>query len=252
MSDLIAELASPGIGVATYVLMGVLVFIGACLQGIGGIGFSMFAAPLAVLAAPVMVPGPLLLLGAMVSLMAAWRERGAIAWPVAWRCIGGRCVGAVLAAAVVVALPGRALAAAFGLLLLGGVGLSAAGWKVAATPRNAWLAGTLSGVMGTITSAGAPPLGLLTQHMAPSAIRATVGSVIALGAVASLVMLGLAGQFDRHHAVLGVALVPWILAGFQLSNALARRISAAGTRRLLLLLVTGSALVVLGKALVGP
>ena len=70
MTDL-AGLLPPATTLPTYLLMGVLVFIGACLQGIGGIGFAMFAAPVAAWVFPAMVPGPLLLLGGLVSVMAA-------------------------------------------------------------------------------------------------------------------------------------------------------------------------------------
>ncbi|MFO1329016.1 MAG: TSUP family transporter [Rubrivivax sp.] len=244
-----AALLPAGTTPAVYALMGSLVFIGACLQGIGGIGFAMFAAPLAALTFPAMVPGPLLLLGGLVSVMAALREPAAIDWVLARHCVGGRCLGALLAAGLMALLPARPLAVAFALSMLLGVALALAGWRVRTTPRNAWVAGTVSGVMGTITSAGAPPLGLLTQALPPPTIRATIGCVIALGAAASLVMLAAGGLFTRQQGVLGLALFPWIWAGFAVSSRLARHVSAAGMKRLLLALVAGSALVVLGRAL---
>jgi len=182
-------------------------------------------------------------------VMAALRERAAIDWQVAAHCIGGRCIGALLAGAILLVLPPRPLAVAFGVSLLVGVGLAVAGWRVRPTRRNSWFAGTVSGVMGTITSAGAPPLGLLTQGLPAPAIRATVGCIITAGAAASLVTLSYANQFSRAQLLLGLALFPWVGAGFFVSSRLARRISAAGMRRLLLALVAGSALAVLGKAL---
>lgn len=246
-----ALLAFPeGLSLAGYAAMGVLVGIGACLQGIGGIGFAMFAAPVAAWVFPAMVPGPLLLLGGLVSLMAALRERGAIDWPVARHSIVGRCLGAGLAVAVMAMLPARSLTIAFSLALLAAVGFSLAGWRIAPTTRNALAAGTVSGLMGTISSVGAPPLGLLTQQLPPATIRATIGCIIALGAAASLVMLSLGGLFSLPQFWLGLALFPWVAGGFAVSGRLARRISAAGTRRLLLALVAGSALAVLGKALI--
>ncbi len=248
MSEL-AGLLPPATTLSTYLLMGGLVFIGACLQGIGGIGFAMFAAPIAAWVFPAMVPGPLLLLGGLVSVMAALREPAAIHWPLTRQCIAGRCVGAALATGVMVVLPPRPLAIAFGLSLLLAVALSGAGWVLAPTRRNAVLAGVASGLMGTITSAGAPPLGLLTQRLPPPVIRATVGCIIAMGAVVSLLMLAAAGQFSQAQGLLGLALFPWVLAGFGTSSRLARSISAVGTRRLLLGLVAGSAAAVLGKAL---
>lgn len=250
MSEL-ATLLPPATTLTAYLLMGALVFIGACLQGVGGIGFAMFAAPIAAWFFPAMVPGPLLLLGGLVSVMAALRDAAAIEWPLTRQCIAGRCVGAALATGVMVLLPPRPLAIAFGLSLLLAAALSGAGWVLQPTRRNAVLAGVASGLMGTITSAGAPPLGLLTQRLPPPALRATIGCIIAVGALVSLLMLAAAGQFSRAQGLLGLALFPWVLAGFRVSSRLAQSISVAGMRRLLLGLVAGSALAVLAKALLG-
>ena len=245
----LAALLPPATTLPTYLLMGALVFVGACLQGVGGIGFAMFAAPIAAWSFPALVPGPLLLLGGLVSVMAALREPAGIQWALTRQCIAGRCVGAALATGVMVALPPRPLAIAFGLSLLLAVALSSVGWVLVPTRRNAVLAGVASGLMGTITSAGAPPLGLLTQRLPPPAIRATVGCIIAIGSMVSLLLLAVAGHFSQAQALLGLALFPWVLAGFRVSSRLARTVSVAGTRRLLLGLVAGSALAVLGKAL---
>ena len=244
-----AALLPPGTTLTTWALMGSLVLIGACLQGIGGIGFAMFSAPIAALVFPAMVPGPLLLLGGLVSVMAALREPAAIHWLLARHCIGGRCLGAVLAGGLMWVLPAKPLAIAFALSMLIGVGLALAGWRIVPDRRSAWVAGTVSGVMGTITSAGAPPLGLLTQSLPPPTIRSTIGTIIALGSAASMLMLATTGHFSLRQVALGMVLIPWIWAGFAISSRLARHISAAGMRRLLLGLVAASALVVLGKAL---
>lgn len=240
-----------GMGLAGYALMGLLVMAGACMQGVGGIGFSMLSAPIAVMAHAAMVPGPLLLLGGIVSLLAALRDRPAIQWRIAVDCILGRTLGAALATAVMVAFTPRLLSTLFGLLLLAGAALSAAGWRVQANRRNSWIAGILSGLMGTITSAGAPPLGLLTQRLEPPQIRATIGCVICLGSAVSLLMLSAAGQFSVQQFLLGLALLPWVMAGFALSNRLGRHLPADTVRRLLLLLVTAGALMALGRGLLG-
>jgi uncharacterized protein len=247
----IAWLLPAGMDLDGYVLMGLLVMAGACMQGIGGIGFSMLSAPIALFAYAAMVPGPLLLLGGLVSVMAALRDRPSIQWRIALDCTLGRTLGAALATVAMVVFTPRLLGTAFGLLLLAGAALSAAGWKVAANRRNAWIAGLLSGLMGTITSAGAPPLGLLTQRLAPPAIRATIGCVIALGSVISLLMLSLAGQFSVQQLLLGVALFPWVMAGFAASGRISRYVSAALMRRLLLMLVTASALMILARVWLG-
>lgn len=244
----VASLLPEGLGIASYAMMGALVVVAACLQGIGGIGFAMFAAPVAGLFFPVMAPAPLLLLGGSVSLLSVLREPQHIVRSVATYGILGRLVGGGMAVAIVALAPLRLVSAAYGLMLLGAVGFTLRGWKVEPTRRNTWLAGVISGVMGTITSAGAPPFAILTQRLEPAQIRATVGVILAVGSVMSLAMLAVAGRFGLPQLALGVCLLPWVGVGFLLSGRLRQRFSATSVRQLLLGLAGLGALGILVKA----
>jgi uncharacterized protein len=236
--------------IASYVQMSVLVLAGACVQGIGGIGFAMFCAPIAGLFFPSLVPGPLLLLGAVASLLAAVRERTHIRWTIAGVAMSGRVVGSALAVALVAMAPARYFSVAFGLMLLGAVVLTLTGWKVQPSTRNTCVAGVISGLMGTITSTGAPPLAILTQRLEPPQIRATVGSILAAGAAVSLAMLAAAGKYSAEQLLLSVTLLPWVFVGFALSGRVGRRISARNVRMFLLALCAFGAIAILVKAAV--
>ncbi|MCY1217537.1 hypothetical protein D9M72_294540 [compost metagenome] len=135
----------------------------------------------------------------------------------------------------------------FSVSILAAVALSLLGWHLLPTSRNVAIAGTLSGFMGTITSAGAPPFALVMQHMAPAPMRATMGTILSGGAVLSLAMLTLAGRFGLPQLVLAAALAPFLLAGFALSNRLRGHVSPGVVRRLLLGLCAAGALGVLGR-----
>jgi uncharacterized membrane protein YfcA len=246
----VASLLPDGLGIASYAMMGVLVLVAACLQGIGGIGFAMFAAPVAGLFFPAMAPAPLLLLGGSVSLLSVLREPLDIVRSVATYGILGRLIGGGLAVAIVELAPLRLVSVAYGLMLLVAVGFTLLGWKVEPTRRNTRLAGVISGVMGTITSAGAPPFAILTQRLEPAQIRATVGVILAVGSVMSLAMLAIAGRFGAQQLALGLCLLPWVGAGFLLSGRLGWRFSATRVRQLLLGLAGLSALAILVKALI--
>ncbi|NML44787.1 TSUP family transporter [Ramlibacter sp. G-1-2-2] len=229
--------------------MGLLVFGGACLQGVGGLGFSMFCAPIALLLFPELVPGPLLALGCPLALLAGLREFKAIEWGTAGYTLVGRALGAALATAVLQVLSGPTLSVVFALLILGGVALSVQGWVVRVTPAASSAAGVASGLMGTITSAGAPPLAIALQDLQPAPLRATLGCVFFIGSVMSLLALAAAGKTDAHNLLIGVLLLPWMAAGFFASGPLARRMSRTGVRRVLLTLATFSALAVLAQGL---
>ncbi len=233
-----------------YAAMSALVFGGACLQGVGGLGFSMFCAPVALLLFPELVPGPILALGCPLALLAGLREFRAIEWGTAGYTLAGRALGAALATAVLQVLSGPTLSVLFAVLILAGVALSVRGWVVSTTPSASAAAGVASGLMGTITSAGAPPLAIAMQNLPPAPLRATLGCVFFAGSVMSLVALAVAGKTDAHQLLIGVLLLPWMVAGFFASGPLARRMSRDGVRKVLLSLATLSAFAILVQSFV--
>lgn len=238
-----------GLDAGRYAAMGAMVLGGACLQGVGGLGFAMFCAPVAVLLFPELVPGPLLALSCPLSMLAALREFRAIRWSTAAYALLGRSVGAVAAAAVLHVLSAQSLSLLFAVLILLGVGLSVAGWRVDETPTASTTAGFASGLMGTITSAGAPPLAIAMQHLPPPALRATIGCIFFAGSLLSLVALAAVGKTTIDHLAIGLLLTPWMVAGFAVSGPLSRRLSRRGLRAFLLSLATLGALAVLVQSL---
>lgn len=231
-----------------YLGMGALVLSGAALQGVGGLGFALFCAPFAEMFFPQLVPGPLLLLGCPLALMALVREHRSVDWPVASAAISGRLAGTVMAAGALALLPAATMSLVFAVLILAGVSLSLMGWRVAITTRGSALAGIASGLMGTITSAGGPPLAIAFQNLPPSRLRATLGCVFFVGSAISIVALAAVGRIGWQHVWLGALLLPWLLAGFAVSNPLSRRLPAHGVRLFLLTLAACGALIVLVQA----
>jgi uncharacterized membrane protein YfcA len=244
----LAGVLPDGFSTAAYAAMGMVMFAGACLQGVGGIGFAMLSAPVAALFFPALIPGPLLALGCCVSLLSALREHRAIAWPLAGSALSGRAIGGALAVLAIAWLQPRPLAILFALSILAAVALSALGWRVRPSAGNLAIAGTASGFMGTITSVGAPPVAIAMQHLSPAQMRATAGSVLGGGALLSLAMLAMAGRFGAHELALSTSLLPFLLAGFAMSGRLRGSVSPAAVRRLLLALCSLGAISVLTKA----
>lgn len=221
------------------------VFAGALIQGTGGIGFAMFAAPIVALVRPELVPGPMLVLGGSVSLLAAVREMKQVDWRGVWFAFGGRIPGTVVAGLVIGLAPRSAFASVFALLILAAVVLSAIGWRVRATPAALVVAGFGSGFMGTITSVGAPPMGIAMQNMQPARLRATVGVFLCAGAAFSIAVLAWAGRFHASDLVLGVSLLVPMAIGFLASSRLVRVIDSRVVRRIVLAVCAISALILL-------
>lgn len=238
-----------GLSLAGYAGMGAMIFTGACLQGVGGLGFAMFCAPMAALWFPELVPGPLLTLGCPLALMAMLREWRAILWPTAGLALAGRMVGTAGAALCLAWLSVTALSLMFAVLILAGVALSVSGWRVTASARNTALAGVASGLMGTITSAGAPPFALAMQHLQPAALRATMGVIFFAGSAVSLAALAMVGRMGQAQLALALMLLPWMLAGFLASGLLRGRLGRRSLRPLLLGMAAFGAVGVLAQVL---
>ena len=221
------------------------VMVGALIQATGGIGYAMFAAPIVALLRPDLVPGPMILGGGMVSLLIVLRERRSVDVRGAAIAIAGRVPGSVLAGLIIGLAPRSAFAVSFAVLILAAVALSAFGWRVRATPLSLSIAGFTSGVMGTITSVGAPPMGIVLQNSEPAVLRATLAAFLVAGTVISLAVLAWAGRFGLHELQLGLLLLVPIAAGFALSTPLVRRVNARSMKRLVLAVSAASALVLL-------
>ena len=229
MDEALAALSAPGL-----IWVAILVLIGACLQGAGGIGFNIFAAPLVALLRPDLVPGAMLVLALLLGLMGLVREFGSIDWPGLGYALAGRLPASIATGWVMTVLPARLLILGFALLILLAVGMSLRGWHVAPKPRNLALAGALSGLMGTLTSSGAAPMAIVYQNVTGPRLRATVSAFFFIGAVVSLGALTGFGKFNLHQGLLGLVLLPPLAAGFALSRRLRSLLDGGRMRPFLL------------------
>lgn len=228
-----------------FLLAALAVLAGALIQSVGGIGFAMFAAPLVALVRPDLVPGPMIFAGGITSLLIAWRERASIDFKGAGIAIGGRIPGSMVAALAIGLLPFPVFAVCFALLILAAVALSVTGWRVQATPTSLAVAGFGSGFMGTMTSVGAPPMGIVMQNLPPARLRATIGAFLVGGSIVSILVLVAAGRFGRHELQSGLILIVPLVAGFALSTPLVHRVRPGRVRQLVLAVSALSALALL-------
>ncbi|MBB5755296.1 sulfite exporter TauE/SafE family protein [Prosthecomicrobium pneumaticum] len=252
MADALIALVPPGFALAHFAGPAAMVFVAALLQGIGGMGFAMVSAPLAVLFYPELVPGPLLVLGAGLALLGLIRERREVDWTGASTLMGGRVVGTLVAGATLSILPVTLFSTVFALLILTGVAFSLSGWRVAPSVPNMLFAGFASGLMGTITSSGAPPFAIVMQSLPPPRLRATMGVVFFLGALVSLAMLGVVGLFGWRETWLGLLLFPFMILGFAVSSPLTRLFSRDAVRLVLLALAGFGAVGILARVWLVP
>lgn len=154
----------------------------------------------------------------VLTLLVARREWGDADLPSLKFVVSGRLVGTVIAALLLADLSRTLFDAVFGVVVLVAIGLSQRRGGFARSPRNLAIAGTASGLMGTLSSIGGPPVALVYQNAKPAEFRATLGAHLLVGATISLVAVWAVGHFGRTEFVLSALLTPAAMLGFWLSR----------------------------------
>ncbi|BCW97590.1 MAG: permease [Armatimonadota bacterium] len=226
-----------------------VVFAGALVQGCIGFGLALVAAPVLMLVDPFYVPAPLLLAAFVLTLMMSVRERKQVVWSALTWAVAGRIAGSAAAAALVATLPEKHLALLFGILVLLGVALSSLGLTVTPTNRTLLGASVLSGLIGTITAAGGPPMALLYQRASGPQLRGMLSAFFLTGTIISLAMLRAAGRFGGNELKAGLLLAPAAMLGFLVSGRLRRWVDGKALRPLVLTFSGVSALAVIIRSL---
>jgi len=225
-----------------------IVFVASVIQTSSGLGFGMVAAPLLFLIDPVLVPGPILLLSLLVSILAAVREWSDIDFRGLGVALTGRIPGTVLAGLTISLVPVAAFGLIFGVLVLLAVLISVFAGRITPSSKVLLPAGFLSGYMGTLTSIGAPPMALAYQHGTPATIRSTMAVYFVVGAAFSIVTLAWFGRFGKEEILVSIAFIPALIAGFWASNFVVRRIDGKRVRQILLGLCAIASLILIVKS----
>jgi uncharacterized protein len=131
----------------------------------------------------------------------------------------------------------------FGTLIAIAVALSVSGWRIAFSRISVAAMSGVSGMMGTITSVGAPPMALIYQDRSARTARPTLATFFAFGCALSLVGLYATGWAGPHDLALAITMLPAMFAGIVAARFLRGRFDAR--YRPALLAISGMAAIVL-------
>lgn len=180
--------------------------------------------------APESLPAAYIVMAIPMTAGQALREHQAIDWSgVGWTSLG-RVPGVFAGAALVSALDTRLLAVAIGFFVLLSVAMSLLAPPIPIRPGNAVGVGFASSLMGTASSIGGPPMGLLYQHAPGPVLRSTLGVTFLIGVALSLAALAWAGELAARHWALGFALMPTVGLGLWASRHTHGRLDAGWLR----------------------
>ncbi|WP_250564038.1 sulfite exporter TauE/SafE family protein [Sphaerisporangium fuscum] len=227
------------------------VFVGAVVQGGVGFGLGLVAAPLITVLDPTVMPGAVQIVNVTLPLLTLAKEWRGVDWRGLGFALLGRLPGSAVGAFVVVYVSTRTLGVFVGLMVLVAVTVTAA---AVAIPRNGatlTAAGFLSGVTGTATGIGGPPMAIVYQHAKGPQIRATLAMYFFLAAAQSIAILAAVGKLPGRSVVAGAVLIPFMVAGFAASGPLRRFLDGGRVRAGVLVVASASAFVLIAQSLAG-
>ncbi|PII37813.1 hypothetical protein T190_29580 [Sinorhizobium meliloti CCBAU 01290] len=225
----------------------VALILAGAVQGSTGFGFNMLAAPMLAIIDPAFVPGPMLAMAIAVSAGGTVREWSDVNRQDLAFSLTGRCCGRGAAFCLQLLSP-DAFAAVFGFGVLFAVALSLAGLRIDTTRSSLFLAGVLSGFMGTLTSIGAPPMAMVYQNTGGARMRATLNAFFVVGGIISIGALFVAGSFGLSDLLLAATMLPFAFLGFLLSGWGRRLVDRGHVKVIVLIVSAASALVLLLRA----
>ncbi|WP_313408423.1 sulfite exporter TauE/SafE family protein [Aeromicrobium sp.] len=231
------------------VLIAAAVIAGAMVQSVVGIGVGLIAAPPIALLAPELMPGTLLVLGLAMPVLTLLRERSDVDWHgVAW-ALPGRLLGTAAGVWVVSAVSARALGVAVGCVVLVAALITVRSITVPVTRTSLNVAGFTSGVVGTTSAVGGPPMALLYQHRPASEIRSTMAVFFLVGTSLSVVSLAASGHLPAAQMLVGLALFPALLLGELGGRRLRGRVPPGRVRAAVLATCAASSIVLIARSL---
>lgn len=227
------------------------VLLASALQSSIGFGIGMLAAPIVALIDPGLIPGTLIMIATVVTLIVVIRERQDIDLHGTGWALVGRVPGTIAGALLLAMLPHRALAILLAAVVLLGVVLTSLGWIPAPRRRNVVLAGAASGLFGTATAIGGPPMALVWQRNTGARLRGTMSGFFLVGSLLSLAALAATGSIDGRTMWGFAVLIPAAIAGYLISRPMNRLLDPRRLRWLAIGVSTVGAVVLITRQLIG-
>ncbi|GAB93806.1 hypothetical protein GORHZ_245_00440 [Gordonia rhizosphera NBRC 16068] len=231
----------------TFAAIAVAVCLASCMQASIGFGMGMLAAPVVALLEPELLPGTLIMSATVVTLMVVIRERESLDLRGTGWALVGRVPGTIAGALLLVWLPQRGLALLLATVVLGGVLFASLGWQPAPVRRNLATAGAASGLLGTATSIGGPPMAVVFSGAESAKVRGNLSAFFLVGSLMSIVALAATGKVHAGTAVVFVALVPAVILGYVVSRHVNRFLDRDRLRTVSIAVSTLGAVLLIGQ-----
>jgi len=233
-----------------YLIILFLIILGAITQSAIGIGFGIPAGIL-VLLEPSMVPSCIILMGSFLALSNAMLSYKDIIKVDLIYSFTGRVIGSILAMPLIFLTLGTDYyLIVFGVLLLIATYLSAKKWNIVATKKNITIAGTASGIMGTLTGIGGPPMAIVYQNSSAPKVVATLNMFFGIGALFSVLLFVYFDLINLPEVMKSIYLSPGLVIGTYIGRrGIVRKFVNRNLKNLIIAICFISALVIILDAI---
>ena len=222
---------------------------GALVQGTIGFGLAVVAAPFLYQIDPALVPGPIIMAALAIGSLSAYQYREHIDLSTMKYAFLGRIPGSVMGGWLLVLFSSRQMGLFLGGSVLIAVVASLSSVTLRVSPKSLFTAGLFSGIMGTASSIGGPPIALVMQNESGDRIRANLSVFFVFGCLISLLVLSMGGMLDTEAMLYGVLFIPAVLIGSWAAKRTVKYVNQEMIRKALLLLCSVSGVVAISSAL---
>ena len=234
---------------ATIALINIIVMLGSLLQGLIGYGIGMFCAPLLFLISPTLVPAPLILWSTLLTIIMLQRDKSHLQFAqVSWAMKGG-AIGVILAGVILNFASKTQFELVFGLVILAAVFISVLGFKPKVNKITNTIAGFTSGLMGTLTAVGGPPIALLYQGGDIKNIKANLTAFFLFLNFVAIITLTSIGEISIDTLTIVALASPGVILGLHISTKAQGIIQPHLARRWILALSAITAVIAIIRAL---
>lgn len=236
----------------TYVLVALVVGLGAAAQSASGFGFALLTVPLLALllgAKTAVVTTAVVAVALQVAMTT--RDHDAIHRPTVAAATAGALAGMPLGLLILDRVDERALTVAIAItVLLFTVALARGIGAPAGTATDA-VAGFASGTLSTSTGTSGPPLviAMHARELPPIAFRATLAAQFLIQGTISVIAFALTGRVTGEIGLLALAGLPGLGLGWLAGQRIFARLDQDRFRRVVLAMLALSALASLAGAL---
>lgn len=224
-----------------------LILIGSFVQSAIGFGLAIVTAPLLFLISPHYVPAPIVIVGLFLSFINAYRYKANISFRGLSYAFLGRIPGSILGGVLLYYVDAKLLSLWIGIVVLLAVAISLLPFRIEPNNPRLAIAGFFSGLFGTSSGIGGPPIALLLQHQEANLLRANLSAFFVVSGFISLAVQVPAGHMSLSHLYLSLPLLPASYLGYLLAMRYVSRIDKETIRKISLLIcsLSGTAAIVL-------